>query len=56
MKTWKVAGYSYQTGYFIFLGTIQANTRLGALRLARKLYDTDKGINGYAEFIVTETN
>lgn len=56
MKTYTILGNSYEKGYYIILGTLQAKTELGALRLARKLFDTNKGITGYADFIAKETN
>jgi hypothetical protein len=56
MKTYSILGNSYEKGYYVALGTIQAKTHLGALRLARKLFDTDKGISGYADFIAKEVN
>jgi hypothetical protein len=56
MKTYSILGNSYEKGYYVALGTIQAKTHLGALRLARKLFDKDKGITGYSDFIAREVN
>lgn len=52
MKTYKIAGYSYEKGYWVSLPELQAKTKMAALKLARKTYDAD-GF-GYAEFVAAE--
>jgi hypothetical protein len=50
-KLYKVAGYSYQEGYFVYCGEVWAKSELAAKRLSAKVFDRDFG---YAEFHVTE--
>lgn len=51
MQTYRVAGYSYQAGYYVSLGIIEAKSERAAKLKARKLFDSN-GF-GFADFIVS---
>jgi hypothetical protein len=51
MNTYKVVGYSYELGYYVMCGTVQAKTKRAALLAARRTFDTD-GF-GYEHFLVS---
>lgn len=50
-KLYRVSGYSYQEGYFVYCGELYAKSELAAKRLAAKVFVDDFG---YAEFLVKE--
>ena len=54
MNVYKVSGMSYETGYFVECGLVEANTERGALIKARKQFDTNRpeGHFGFSEFAV----
>lgn len=50
-KLYRVTGYSYQEGYFVYCGELEATSEIAAQRLAAKVFVDGFG---YAQFLVKE--